>query len=202
MEVTRLDGLGGSGLWLAPLDGVAAGEWSALYAQMDPQRQRRCGRYRRQTDQQLCILADALARHALSRITGHDPASVVLQLREGGKPFAPGLGVEFSLSHSGALVLCATALFPVGADLQLHRPLTPALTRRMARAGYRGESEADFFSWWVRQEAAGKLTGRGLSLSPLPADLIFWEGALERTEGRYSYCLCARGSSLSANSML
>lgn len=202
MEVTRLDGPGGSGLWLAPLDGMAEGEWSALYAQMDPQRQHRCQRYRRLDDRRLCILADALARHALGQITGRDPASVVFQLQAGGKPFAPGLGVEFSLSHSGALVLCATAPFPVGADLQLHRPLRPALTRRMARAGYRGDDGADFFPWWVRQEAAGKLTGRGLSLAPLPSGLSFWEGELERTEGRYSYCLCAQGSSLSSNSMI
>lgn len=196
MEVTRREGPGGSVLWLAAPENVARGEWPALYARMDPRRQSRCERCRRPVDRQLCILADALARHALGEIAGRDPASIVFQRQEGGKPFAPGLDVAFSLSHSGSLVLCATAPFPVGADLQLHRPLRPALPRRMARAGYRGKSEADFFAWWVRQESAGKLTGRGLSLAPLPPGLSFFEGTLDRPEGRYSYCLCAEGASL------
>lgn len=196
MEVTKKEGPGGSILWLAALEGVAGGEWPGLYAQMDQDRQRRCDRYRRPTDRQLCVLADALARYALGRIAGQNPSSIVLQRQEGGKPYAPGLGVEFSLSHSGSLALCATAPFPVGADVQLHRPLRPALPRRMARAGYQGSSEADFFSWWVRQESAGKLTGRGLFLSPLPEGLAFFEGTLERTEGSYSYCLCAQRASL------
>lgn len=196
MEVTRQEGPGGSALWLASLEGVAEREWPVLYRQMDPGRQSRCDRFRRQVDRRLRILADALARHALGQVTGQDPASIVFQLREGGKPFAPGVGIEFSLSHSGSLALCATAPFPVGADLQLHRPLDPALPRRMAQAGYRGRDEADFFPWWVRQEAAGKLTGKGLSLSPLPTGLVFWDGGLERPEGRYSYCLCAQRASL------
>lgn len=196
MEVERQEGPGGIVLWQVCVEGVAEREWPELYAQMDPVRQSRCGRYRRQADRRLCVLADALARHALSQVTGRDPASILFQEQEGGKPFAPGLGVEFSLSHSGSLVLCATAPFPVGADLQLHRPLHPALPRRMARAGYRGSGEADFFAWWVHQEAAGKLTGRGLSLSPLPSGLFFWDGGLEREEGRYSYCLCAKRASL------
>lgn len=196
MEVTRQEGPGGSALWLAALDGVAEGEWPGLYAQMNPVRQSRSDRYRRPVNRQLCVLADALARHALGQVTGRDPASIVFQCQGGGKPFAPGLGVEFSLSHSGSLVLCATAPFPVGADLQLHRPLHPALPRRMARAGYQGGGEADFFAWWVHQEAAGKLFGRGLSLSPLPPGLFLWDGSLERPEGRYSYCLCAERASL------
>lgn len=196
MEVERQEGPGGSVLWLTSLEGVAEHEWPALYGQMDPQRQGRCGRYRRQTDRRLCVLADALVRHALGQVTGQDPASIVFRLQEGGKPFAPGLSVQFSLSHSGSLALCATAPFPVGADLQRHRPLSPALTRRLARAGYRGSGEADFFAWWVRQEAAGKLTGKGLSLAPLPPGLVFWDGGLERTDGRYSYCLCAEKASL------
>lgn len=196
MVVTRQEGPGGSALWLAALEDVSDREWSGLYTQMDPARQRRCDRYRRPVDRKLCVLADALARHALGQVTGQDPASIVFQCQEGGKPFAPGVGIEFSLSHSGSLALCATAPFPVGADLQLHRPLRPALPRRMARAGYQGSGEADFFAWWVHQEAAGKLTGRGLSLAPLPESLAFWDGTLDRTDGRYSYCICGEKASL------
>lgn len=202
MEVTHWADPLGAELWLADVNDVPPEAWETLFAQMDPPRQERCQRYRRQADRRRCILADALARHALSQATGADPASIVFELQPGGKPRAVGLDMEFSLSHSGSLVLCATAPFPVGVDLQRHRPLSPALVRRLARAGYQGDNDADFFDWWVRQESAGKLTGQGLSLSPLPSGLAFSQRTLERPDGRYSSCLCAKKSSLSQREMV
>lgn len=177
--------------WLASPADVPAEAWERLYQNMDPQRQARCQRYRREGDRRRCILADALARHALSALTGADPQRIRFARTQDGKPYAPDLNVHFSLSHSGALVLCAAAPFPVGADVQRHRSVSPALVQRMARASYPGGSSADFFAWWTRQEAAGKLTGRGLSLSPLPAGLRFWEGETCHGGERYAHSICA-----------
>ena len=66
------------------------------------------------------------------------------------------------------------------------------MTRRMVRSGYTGTSEEAFFAWWVRQEAAGKLSGEGLVLRPLPEGLEFWPGEREEADGRYFYCVCAQ----------
>lgn len=178
-------------LWLAALDGVSPGEWDPLYAQMDPLRQARCDRYVRQRDARRCILADALARRAVSALSGLEPGAVSFARHPGGKPYVPGVEVHFNLSHSGDLVLCAAAPFPVGADLQQERPLSPALVRRMARAGFPGGSEADFFRWWVHQEAVGKLTGQGLSLAPLSSEPLALSGELEAGGLRYYYCVCS-----------
>lgn len=183
--------LSGVRLWLARLEEVEREEWPALYGQMSRERQARCDRYRREADQRRCVLADALARLALSEGTKLASEELAFAQAPGGKPYAVGLDKHFSLSHSGALVLCAVADFPVGVDVQRKRPVTEALTRRMARAGYRGESEEDFFAWWVRQEAAGKLTGRGLSLRPPELELEFRQGGLEERSGQYFYCICA-----------
>lgn len=202
MEVTRWADPLGAELWLADVNGVPPEEWAVLFARMDPARQAHCQRYRRQADRRQCILADALARHALGQVTGADPASIVFSFQPGGKPQAAGLDIAFSLSHSCSLVLCATAPFPVGVDLQRHRPLSPALVRRLSRAGYKGDNDADFFDWWVRQESAGKLTGQGLSLSPLPSGLVFSQQTLERPDGRYSCCLCVKKSSLDGEKMV
>lgn len=193
-ETWELDGLR---LWLARLGDLEAGEWPRLYAQMDGKRQERCRRYRRQTDQKRCILADALAREALCRGTALPPENVTFGKEPGGKPYATGLDKHFSLSHSGSLVLCAVADFPVGADIQRARPVPESLTHRLERAGYRGSSEEDFFAWWVRQEAAGKLEGTGLSLRPLTGERDVHAGVLEEADGRYFYCVCApKGSFL------
>lgn len=202
MEVTHWEDPLGAAWWLSDLNDVAPAAWGGLFAQMAPARQMRCQRYRREADQRRCILADALIRHALSRETGAEAASIVFELQPGGKPQAVGLDMEFSLSHSGSLVLCATAPFPVGVDLQRHRALSPALVRRLARAGYEGNSDTEFFSWWVRQESAGKLTGKGLSLSPLPSGLGFSQRTLERADGTYSCCLCTKKSSLPSQKMV
>ncbi len=174
-------------VWLASIEDVAEEEWPRLFGQMDPPRQVRCSRYRRPEDRQRCILADALARLALAQVSGADPASLSFSVQPGGKPFVPGLPWAFSLSHSASLVLCAVAPFPVGADIQCVRPVSPALLRRAAQAGYDGPGGDDFFRWWTRQEAAGKLSGQGLRLGPLPEDVDFWTVAVE---GGYFVSIC------------
>lgn len=183
--------------WLACVADVPPGDWEALYGQMDPLRRRRCRRYRRDEDKARCILADALARHTLHALTGAAPDAIRFSRSQRGKPWAPDLGVHFSLSHSGALVLCAAAPFPVGADIQRHRPVSDALLRRALAAGCAEPTPAAFFPWWVRQEAAGKLTGRGLSLSPLPPGLCFWDGETCRDGERYHFSICAHPGSFS-----
>ena len=189
MKTRRLD-LSGATLWLARVEEVEPEEWPALYARMDPARRARCDRLRREEDRHRCILADALARRALSAETGLAEEAVVWRPAPGGKPYAVGLDKHFSLSHSASLVLCAVADRPVGADIQRRRPVSSAMLRRVARAGYAGENDEDFFAWWVRQEAAGKLDGRGLTLAPLPQGLAFRSGVLDEPDGRYFYCVC------------
>lgn len=187
---TEIWELSGVRLWLARLGDVEPEEWQRLYGQMDVARQERCRRYRRQEDRKQCVLSDALARLALCRDTGLSPKDVAFGKEPGGKPCALGLDKHFSLSHSGSLALCAVADFPVGVDLQKARPVPEPTTRRLARAGYRGSSEEDFFTWWVRQEAAGKLEGTGLSLRPLTGERDVRSGTLEEDDGRYFYCVC------------
>lgn len=191
MELSHWQAAKGVGVWLASIGDVPDGAWSEWYARMDPERQARCQRYRRGEDKARCVLADALAREVLHTLTGADPAAISFAHTPGGKPYAPGLNAQFSLSHSGSLVLCAGAAFPVGADLQRHRAVSDRLLRRARSAGYDGQNQADFFGWWTAQEAAGKLSGRGLRLEPPPAGLWWSQGQLEKPDGVYSYSICA-----------
>ncbi len=189
---TRSWDLPGARVWLARTGDVAAEEWSELYGRLAEERRRRCDRCRREADRRRGRRADALARHALAQAAGTRAEALTFARTETGKPYAVGLDRHFSLSHSGCLVLCAVADHPVGADIQRHRSVSPSMTRRLARAGYAGASEEDFFEWWTRQEAAGKLAGTGLKLAPLPEGLVFWNGRLTGPDGLYSYCVCAK----------
>ncbi len=197
METAHWEVGPGIQVWLASTADVDPGQWDLWYAQMDPARQARCHRYRRQADKARCVLADALARQALAACSGADPAAISFLQDPHGKPQAVGLEAQFSLSHSGTLVLCATAPFPVGADIQRRKSVSPALLRWAERAGYPGGSQGDFFCWWVRQEAAGKLSGRGLSSSPLPSGLRFFQGEVRDRGEDYAFSVCAGEALLS-----
>lgn len=88
---------------------------------------------------------------------------------EGGKPFFRDYPhLHFSLSHSGALVLCALSDAPVGADLEMIRPRKeklPAYTFRGAdyeRYLALGGDWNAFYTLWTEVESIIKYTGEGL----------------------------------------
>ena len=86
-----------------------------------------------------------------------------------GKPWFPSLPhIQFSISHSKTLILCALSDRPVGVDIEDVRPrrnslpqyaLTgPEFTRYQALGG----DWPAFFVLWSRKEAWCKYTGQGL----------------------------------------
>lgn len=108
--------------------------------------------------------AGLLLRRACLDLTGRAPAHEARA--DTGKPFLPDEpALHFSLAHSGAWALCAAGRVPVGADLQLLRPLSDALRARFFTADERALCRvgADFVRLFCAKESYGKLTGRGLS---------------------------------------
>lgn len=100
---------------------------------------------------------------------------------ERGKPFFPGRAdLQFNLSHSGDLALCALDRAPVGADIQIVKAWRPGLPRRVCSAAELAWLDAQPRLWpaftllWTLKEARAKESGRGLTTSirdirvPLP----------------------------------
>ncbi len=87
---------------------------------------------------------------------------------EHGKPFFPGRGEKFSVSHSGALALCVLSEREVGCDVERVRPRSGGLPRyALGEKEYRwyrdrGSRWEDFYTLWTLKEARAKCTGRGL----------------------------------------
>lgn len=87
---------------------------------------------------------------------------------EHGKPKVEGL--EFSLSHSGNLVLCAVSEEPVGCDIERLREAPKGVAERYfsdAEQAYLSRFSADeydrkFFRIWTMKESYVKMTGEGL----------------------------------------
>ncbi len=88
-----------------------------------------------------------------------------------GKPCSEGHPeIQFSLSHSGAMIVYAQASAPVGVDVEeirdidvsvFHRFLSAAEKRLIASAA---DPLLSFYRVWTMREAFAKQTGRGLPL--------------------------------------
>jgi 4'-phosphopantetheinyl transferase len=136
----------------------------------------RADRYRFPDDRRRSIVARAATRRFLGSSLGVDPATLVIDEEEFGKPVLRGRAVEFNASHSGDLVALAFSKeTAVGVDVERRRPLTDtlALARRyfsaeevsiVERAADAGDA---FFAIWTAKEAIVKASGKGIGTGDL-----------------------------------
>ena len=89
---------------------------------------------------------------------------------EHGKPMIDGL--EFSLSHSGDMVICAVSVKPVGCDVEKIRKAPKGVAERYFSCGeqeylnqFSGEDyDRAFFRLWTMKESYVKMTGEGMGV--------------------------------------
>ncbi len=133
-------------------------------------------RYRFERDRHRDLVARALVRTSLSRYAPVDPGQWQFEQGEHGKPrlHHPPLGLNFNLSHSHELVVCAIALNPVGIDIEYcGRPndvlaiaerYFSAVESKALFALPPDEQRERFFDYWTLKEAYMKARGEGISL--------------------------------------
>lgn len=100
----------------------------------------------------------------------------------GTKPYLEGAGgVEFNISHTEGLVVCAIGDSVLGVDTERIRPFKGSLMRRMCSEAERSfvmsaasetERQERFFRLWTLKESFAKAIGRGLAF-PL-GDITFY----------------------------
>ena len=96
-----------------------------------------------------------------------------IEVDQWGKPFFTNLNLDFSISHSGDMWMCAFSEKPCGIDVQEKRTSKwEKISERFYTPGERSfvqeEGEEGFYKIWVRKEALGKLIGRGFH-GPMPS---------------------------------
>ncbi len=133
--------------------------------------QRAC-RFHFEQDRRRFVVGRGQLRSVLSSYLGCTPSSVQFTYGAKGKPALPGL--QFNMSHSHELALCALSIKrEVGVDLEYLRPLPEAvqLAKRffsvtehaLIQALPVEEQVPVFFRLWTGKEAYLKATGQGLS---------------------------------------
>src|SRR5215469_7030655 len=138
----------------------------------------RAARFHFERDRRRWIATRATVRDLLARYTGVPADSLRFHLGPHGKPSleAPnGTGLEFNVSHSGELALCAVSRgLAVGVDVEAIRPefaslslarrfFAPAEGAALAALPQHEQTEA-FFACWSRKEAYIKARGTGIAL--------------------------------------
>jgi 4'-phosphopantetheinyl transferase len=152
----------------------------------------RATRFRFDADRQRFITAHGMLRLLLGRYLKVAPQSLQFDKNEYGKPavrpLSGNIGLQFNLSHSGSLALCAVTLRrDVGVDLEQMRE---DLADETVAARFFSQAEnatlvslpqiertKAFFNCWTRKEAYVKAQGAGLTLPLDSFDVSLLPGA-------------------------
>lgn len=155
-------------------------EYNKWYSLMSDDKQQRVDRFRFVDDKKRTVVGEMLARKAIAKWCGVTPKSITFGVKEHGKPYAKDLPVEFNISHSGDMVVCAVDDKPIGTDIELIRPVDLTVAKRICTDeellylfGYEpteqdftfttdNEILTRFFELWTTKEAYGKCIGKGV----------------------------------------
>ena len=155
-------------------------EYNKWYSMMSEDKQRRVDRFRFTDDKKRTVAGEMLARKAIAEWCGVTPESITFGIKEHGKPYAKDLAVEFNISHSGDMVVCAIDDKPVGIDIEQIHPIDLTVAKRICTDEellylfghtptdddftYTTDTEilTRFFELWTAKEAYGKYLGSGV----------------------------------------
>lgn len=156
-------------------------EYSKWYSLMSEDKQHRVDRFRFLDDKKRTVVGEMLARKAIAEWCGVAPESISFGIKEHGKPYAIDLSIEFNISHSGDMVVCAVDDKPIGIDIEKIRPIDLTVAERICTDKellyifghtpteqdftYTTNTEilTRFFELWTAKEAYGKFVGSGIA---------------------------------------
>lgn len=155
-------------------------EYQKWYSLMSNEKQCRVDRFRFKDDKKRTVAGEMLARKAISEWCSVNAEDVIFYYKEHGKPYAVSLDIEFNISHSGDIVVCAVGNSPVGIDVEEIRPIDLKVAKRICSNNelvylfghiptdqdfvYTTDKEilTRFFEIWTKKEAYAKWVGTGI----------------------------------------
>lgn len=143
-----------------------------------PDERARAARFKFGKDADRLIIARGVLRLLIGKFLHLPPERVAFAYSATGKPSVEGL--EFNVSHSGAVILIATHRYSVGVDVEcVDRTIDVA---DMARLCFTARERAlllnsvspseEFFRLWTRKEAWVKAVGSGLLFPLRDVDVV------------------------------
>ncbi|KAF0249532.1 MAG: phosphopantetheine-protein transferase, partial [bacterium] len=136
--------------------------------------QSRADKFYFEHDRNRFTVARAILRTILGNYLGHNPSDIKFSYAKNGKPFLENIDLQFNVSHSQDLALCAfTYQRELGVDVEYLRLMKDAeqIAKRFFSPRESSlfcslppqEQQLAFFRCWTRKEAYIKAIGDGLS---------------------------------------
>ncbi|MBR5223489.1 MAG: 4'-phosphopantetheinyl transferase superfamily protein [Clostridia bacterium] len=161
-------------------------EYEKWYSLMDEKKKKRVERARNFEDKKRTVVGEMLCRKAIFDSCGIDVEKIRFDLGEHYKPYARDLNIEFNISHSGDMVVCAVDKTPIGIDIEEIRPIDLSIAKRICTDlelqyifGFTPNNKdfkltedteilVRFFEIWTAKEAYAKFIGKGLAIISEP----------------------------------
>ena len=160
-------------------------EYKRFYSLMCSERQEKIDRFRFDADKKRSIAGEMLAKKMLADYLNITLEDITILPDSNGKPYALGIDVFFSISHSEELVICALNESPVGADIEKIKEVKTSLidfvcSEREKAYVLENEHQSEqvnkrFYEIWTFKEAFIKRLGTGI-VDLKKADFFGFEG--------------------------
>ena len=146
------------------------GNYEALLSKISPERRERISQMKFPRKKTISLVTELLVRSEISKALGIDRGAIEFSYNEYGKPFLPGGGFFFSVSHSGEYIAFAgDTKHPVGVDIQTvgkadFRVAERFFTKEEYSAICSSSApEREFYKIWSLKEAYVKMLGTGMA---------------------------------------
>ncbi len=144
-----------------------------MYQESDKSRKLKVDRLKKEPAKKLSVAAGMLARRGIAHHFGMQPQDITFRRDHNGKPYAEGLDIHFSLSHSANLAVCAISDKPVGIDVEKVRSVNMRVAQKWftPKEQYyifsdKRKIQKRFFEIWTKKEAYVKRLGTGICEFP------------------------------------
>lgn len=156
-------------------------EYNKWYSLLSKEKQQYVDSLRCDDDKKRSVAGEMLARKAIAEWCSVNIESILFEKAKHGKHFAKNLNIEFNISHSGDMVVCAVNDTPVGIDIEKIRPIDLKVAKRICtdqelyhlfrhtptENDFKYTEDAElltrFFKIWTAKESCGKCNGKGLA---------------------------------------
>jgi len=140
---------------------------------LPPAHQEHILRYQFWQDAQRCLCGKLLLEHGLREVGRHNLTLQSIKYTQFQRPYFEHEQVDFNISHSGTLVVCAIAAdIRIGIDIQEVRPIDINdfhdyfTSSEMYSIHHGSDPLLAFYDVWTKKEAVMKANGKGLSIPP------------------------------------
>lgn len=162
------------------LSDLTQNDYDYYFSLMDVDKQKQVSRYKNEMDKKRTIAGEMLARRMISKYCKVVPEDIYFETGCYGKPNAKHFNVEFNISHSEEMVVCAINDKPVGIDVEMIRPIGTNILRKLCMdidlkyisgsdmASIKIPNNFDdqqlhrFYEVWTAKEAYFKCIGTGI----------------------------------------